>query len=189
MAGNSAPLQLFGDFGFSGGEDTAPNPLQDNQTCINWYAEVDKQNAKEVLGLLGCPGLVQLVAAPGGGAPGFSLTVSTTYPLRKDWENDSPGFPLYNGTSGAYIGIPTSISPQVRIYNRNRTAPGTLGGDGNTYILSVANGSVLTPASPNAFEAPIQTNNQQNNQNKFHDPGGSYYIGLVMPHLNGNCGV
>src|SRR6266404_64460 len=69
MADNSAPLQLFGDFGFSGGEDTAPNPLQDNQTCINWYAEVNKQNAKEILGLLGCPGLVQLVAAPGGGIP------------------------------------------------------------------------------------------------------------------------
>jgi hypothetical protein len=72
--GNNGPLQLFGDFGFVGGEDTAPNYLQNAQTCINWYAEVDQQNPKEVLALLGCPGLVQLTAAPGGGAPGFLVT-------------------------------------------------------------------------------------------------------------------
>jgi hypothetical protein len=77
MAGESAPLQLFGDFGFVGGEDTAPNPLQNNQTCINWYVEVDKQNAKEVVGLLGCPGLFQLAAAPGGGSPGGTVSGGT----------------------------------------------------------------------------------------------------------------
>lgn len=76
MAGNSAPLQLFGDFGWAGGEDTAPNPLQDAQKCINFYPEVDIQNTKEVIGLLGCPGLQQLVAAPGGGAPGFTISMT-----------------------------------------------------------------------------------------------------------------
>jgi len=80
MAGISEPLQLFGDFGWSGGEDLAPNPLQDAQTCVNWYAEVNKQNAKEILGMNACPGLVQLVAAPGGGAPGFT-NMMTTWPL------------------------------------------------------------------------------------------------------------
>ena len=49
------PLQLFGDFGFVGGEDTAPNPLQDRQLCIDMYPEVNQQNAKEVLALLGPP--------------------------------------------------------------------------------------------------------------------------------------
>lgn len=93
MAGNSAPLELFGDFGFVGGEDVAPNPAQDRQICINFYPEVNRQNPKEVLGLLGAPGLAQLVAAPGGGAPGFSATMAqwplpssvTNLPVRGMW--------------------------------------------------------------------------------------------------------
>ncbi|RQS63837.1 hypothetical protein [Burkholderia sp. Bp8984] len=91
MAG---PLALFGDFGFVGGQDSAPNPQQDNQICINWYAEIDQQNAKEPIGLLGCPGLTQLVAAPGGGAPGFSSSMTQwpkpyagpSLPVRGLWE-------------------------------------------------------------------------------------------------------
>ena len=78
--GQGGPLQLFGDFGFAGGQDVAPDPSQNRQICINYYAEVNKQNPKEVLALLGTPGLVQLCAAPGGGAPGFSSTM-TTWPL------------------------------------------------------------------------------------------------------------
>lgn len=77
MAGNYGPLNFFGDFGFAGGQDAAPNPLQDDQMCINFYAEVDPQNPKEAVGLLGCPGLLQLTAAPGGGAPGFNSTMTT----------------------------------------------------------------------------------------------------------------
>ena len=79
MADAQGGLPIFGDFGFVGGEDVAPNPLQDNQKCINFYPESNKQNAKEILALLGCPGLQQLVAAPGGGAPGFSPT-TTAWP-------------------------------------------------------------------------------------------------------------
>ena len=74
------PLSLFGDFGFVGGEDVAPNSLQNAQRGVNFYAEVDQQNPKEVVGLLGCPGLTQLVAASGGGAPGFNSTM-TTWPV------------------------------------------------------------------------------------------------------------
>lgn len=80
MAGSPGPLNFFGDFGFAGGQDAAPNHLQDDQMCINFYPEVDPGNSKEVLGLLGCPGLTQLVAAPGGGAPGFS-TATTQWPM------------------------------------------------------------------------------------------------------------
>ncbi|WP_167313405.1 hypothetical protein [Ralstonia insidiosa] len=94
MAGNNGPLNFFGDFGLAGGQDSAPNPRQDNQLCINWYVEIDPQNAKEPLGLLGCPGLTQLVAAPGGGAPGFSSTMTQwpkpysgpNLPVRGMWE-------------------------------------------------------------------------------------------------------
>lgn len=95
MAGISSPLQLFGDFGFSGGEDIAPNPLQDNQVCINFYAEVNKQNAKEILGLLGCPGLIQLVAAPGGGVPvpgNGNFAPNTLLLLHFDGTNGSTSF-------------------------------------------------------------------------------------------------
>lgn len=74
------PLQLFGDFNFVGGQDVAPLPLQNNQICINFYPEVDKENPKETLALLGCPGLTQLVAAPGGGAPGFTPS-TTAWPM------------------------------------------------------------------------------------------------------------
>lgn len=104
MAGISESLQLFGDFGWSGGEDVAPNPLQDAQTCINFYPEINKQNAKEILGMLGCPGLVQLVAAPGGGAPGFTSAMTTwplpstvtNLPVRGQWE-------LPNGTNALAV--------------------------------------------------------------------------------------
>lgn len=94
MAGNNGPLQLFGDMGWSGGQDIAPNPLQNNQICVNFYAEVDQQNPKEIVGLLGCPGLNPLVSAPGGGAPGFSSAMTqwpqpssvTNLPVRGFWE-------------------------------------------------------------------------------------------------------
>lgn len=87
------PLQLFGDFGFVGGENTDPNPLQNRQQCINFYPEVDQQNPKEVLALLGCPGLAQLCAV-GSGAPGFNASMTvwpqpsavTNLPVRGFWE-------------------------------------------------------------------------------------------------------
>ncbi len=77
MINNSSPLALFGDFGFVGGHDVAPDELQNTQICINYYPEVDKQNPKEVVALLGCPGLIQVAAAPGGGSPGFTPGMTT----------------------------------------------------------------------------------------------------------------
>lgn len=104
MAGNSAPLQLFGDFGFAGGDDVAPNHAQNDQICINFYGEINKQNPKEMLGLLGCPGLIQVAAAPGGGAPGFSSSMTawprastvTNLPVRCMW-------PLPGGTTAMVV--------------------------------------------------------------------------------------
>lgn len=69
-------FDLFGDFTFNAGHDPAPDPYQNNQLCINYYPEVNKQNPKEAISLLACPGLLQLVAAAGGGAPGFSSTMT-----------------------------------------------------------------------------------------------------------------
>ena len=61
------PLQLFGDFGFVGGENVAPDQRQNAQLCYNFYPEIDQQNAKKVIALLGCPGLIVKATAPGGG--------------------------------------------------------------------------------------------------------------------------
>lgn len=52
-------------FDFVGGSYEAANPLQDAQTCINWFPEIDKDDgAKSPIALLGCPGLT-LAAATG----------------------------------------------------------------------------------------------------------------------------
>ena len=117
------------------------------------------------------------------------VTSSVTNPLAKIWENDLTGFPLWNGSTGDYVGVPTGFAgAMVRIYDRFKTAPGLIGGDGNTYQLSVTDGSVQPPAAPSDFEAAIQTNNIDNSQKKFKDSG-TYYAGLVMPHAAGTCGV
>lgn len=70
-------LEVFGDFSFVGGDNTLANPFQDRQACINWYMEASISKAsKTVTSLLSCPGLIQLAAAPGGGAPGFSTSMT-----------------------------------------------------------------------------------------------------------------
>ena len=88
------PLQLFGDFGFVGAEDNTANPFQDSQQCINYFAELSpSKSAKEIGSLLGTPGLIQVAAAPGGGAPGFSSSMTawpqpssiTNLPVRGMW--------------------------------------------------------------------------------------------------------
>lgn len=73
------PLELFGDFSFVGGEDLTANQFQDQQVCLNWFVEATPNKAaKEVKALLGRPGLIQVGAAPGGGAPGNQ---PTSWPL------------------------------------------------------------------------------------------------------------
>lgn len=65
-------------WGFVGPSYRAANPLQDNQTCINWYVEIDpnepnpqgpvmeEAEAKTAVGLLGVPGLSALNTAYSG---------------------------------------------------------------------------------------------------------------------------
>src|SRR5581483_2735779 len=70
-------IDVFGDFSFVGGDNTPANPFQDRQVAINWYPELSPSKAsKTVASLLGCPGLIQLLAAPGGGAPGYSTSMT-----------------------------------------------------------------------------------------------------------------
>jgi hypothetical protein len=70
-------IDIFGDFSFVGGDNTPANPFQDRQVCINWYPEISASKAsKTVTSLLTCPGLIQLLAAPGGGAPGYSTSMT-----------------------------------------------------------------------------------------------------------------
>ncbi len=86
-------FDVFGDFGFVGGTDQPADPYQNSQLCLNYYPEANKQNPKEILALLGRPGLDPLCNAPGGGAPGFSNTQTvwpqassiTNLPVRGCW--------------------------------------------------------------------------------------------------------
>lgn len=87
-------LELFGDFGFAAGSDETAFPYQDAQRCINFYPEASPSRmAKAAVALLGCPGLTQLIAAPGGGAPGFTPGMTqwpqpsavTNLPVRGFW--------------------------------------------------------------------------------------------------------
>lgn len=87
-------LEIFGDFSFAGSDNTTANPFQDRQACINWYPEISPSKAaKTIVSLLGAPGLIQIVAAPGGGAPGFSTSMTawpqpysgTNLPVRGCW--------------------------------------------------------------------------------------------------------
>lgn len=87
-------LDLFGEFGAIGGFNAAASRYFDIQSCINFYPELSpSKRAKEVAALLGAPGLVQVAAAPGGGAPGFSPSMTawpkpssvTNLPVRALW--------------------------------------------------------------------------------------------------------
>ena len=146
--GNAGPLQLFGDFGFVGGQDVAPNPLQNNQICINWYPEVDQQNPKQVLSLLGCPGLNPLVSAPGGGAPGFSSTMTawpapssvTNLPVRGFWELPGGQTALVVIANVCYLITVSSAATATSFPTLALTAVGTLLTSTGTVSIADDNG-------------------------------------------------
>jgi len=84
------PLDLFADFGFVGAEDTAPDAYQDRQQTINYYPEISpNKNAKEVVALLGAPGLIQLATAgptlPPLGSTWPLPSAVTNLPVRGFW--------------------------------------------------------------------------------------------------------
>jgi hypothetical protein len=140
------PLQLFGDFGFVGGEDTAPDYLQNAQTCINFYPEVDQQNPKEVLALLGCPGLVQLVAPFGGGVPVSGSAIPTSSVIQLcEVSMSAPTWPTNIYTGGTQnCPIIVGVVPTVDVINRNYQGNSAVNaaGDGNVYHYSFSTGAL-----------------------------------------------
>ena len=118
------PLQLFGDFDFVGGDDTAANPYQDRQQTINWYVEVSPSKAaKEVTALLGTPGLIQLATAgptlPPLGTTWPAPSSITNLPVRGAWV--LPGYKqaICVIGNGCYLVQIISLG--------SSTTPGTLG--------------------------------------------------------------
>jgi len=120
-------LELFGDFNFIGGFDTGANPYQDQQVCINWYPEVaQNQSPKEPVSLLSAPGLVQVAAAPGGGAPGFSNTTTQwpkpytgpSLPVRAMW--------VLGGRSQALVVIGSTLYLATATVQGSQTVPSSL---------------------------------------------------------------
>jgi hypothetical protein len=57
-------MDVFGDFGFSGGFDMTADSYQDSQICLNYFPEVSpSRSAKVAAALLGAPGLIELASA------------------------------------------------------------------------------------------------------------------------------
>jgi hypothetical protein len=83
-------LDLFGDFGFVGSDNTTANPYQDRQQTINWYVELSpSKGSKTEVALLGCPGLIQLATAgptlPPLGNSWPAPSAVTNLPVRGAW--------------------------------------------------------------------------------------------------------
>lgn len=101
-------MDIFGDFGFVGGEDTTASPYQDNQITINWYAEVSpSKGAKVAAALLGCPGLIQLITAgptlpPLGNAWPQPSSI-TNLPVRGLWPLRASNQALAVISNGCYL--------------------------------------------------------------------------------------
>ena len=82
------PLDIFGDFGFVGADNTTANPYQDRQQCINFYPEISvSRDSKVAVSLLGCPGLNQLAGPtiPPLGANWPLPSTVTNLPVRGEW--------------------------------------------------------------------------------------------------------
>jgi hypothetical protein len=75
------PLQGT-DFGFVGGSYEAAMVLQDAQRLINWFIEADPNpRAKEMLALLGCPGLNPVASSQAGQVRGAWVLPGSTQAL------------------------------------------------------------------------------------------------------------
>jgi hypothetical protein len=82
-------MDIFGDFGMVGPDDTTSNPFFDNQQTIGYFVEMGLKSAKVPASLLGRPGLIQLATTgPTLVAPttqwGMPSTV-TNLPVRGCW--------------------------------------------------------------------------------------------------------
>ena len=120
-------LEIFGDFNLVGSDYSAANPFQDRQVTINYYVEASPNRAsKTPTALLTCPGLIQLAAAPGGGAPGFTQAMTawpqpssvTNLPVRGLWV--LPGRQTALTVIGSICYLLTAVT------QGSRTTPGTI---------------------------------------------------------------
>lgn len=135
------PLEIWGDFGFAGADNTTANPFQDRQTCINYYPEISpSKTSKVAVSLLGTPGLIQVAAAPGGGAPGFSPSMSA-------WPQPSS---VTNLPVRGCLVLPGYTQAIVVIYNTAYLA--TIVSMGSTTVTGVISlaplGTLLTSTGP-----------------------------------------
>ena len=128
-------LDIFGDFSFVGGDNTPANAFQDSQQTINYYVEVSPSKAsKTPTSLLGCPGLLQLAAAPGGGAPGFTTSMTawpqpsavTNLPVRGCWVLPGQAQGIAVIGSGCYLVTIVSQGSSTTPGVINLTSVGTL---------------------------------------------------------------
>lgn len=135
------PLELFGDFGFVGADNQTSNPFQDRQICLNWYPELSpSKGSKTAASLLGAPGLIQIAAAPGGGAPGFSPSMTawpqpssiTNLPVRGAW--------VLPGRTQALVVIAGTL------YLATALTQGSIGTPGTVSLSSV--GTLATNSGP-----------------------------------------
>lgn len=120
-------LEIFGDFQFVGADYTAANSFQDRQCAINYYPEVSpSRGSKTASALLVCPGLIQIVAAPGGGAPGYTQSMTawpqpsavTNLPVRGSW--------VLPGRQTGLVVIGNTCYLVTMLTQGSRTTPGTL---------------------------------------------------------------
>ena len=110
------------DPGIVGQSYEAALPLQDTQRCVNWYCEIDQnKSAKEPLALLGCPGLLALIATQAGpvrgmwvlpgGLTALVVTGNTLYLITNTIPAINGALPVFTATSvGTLL---TSIGPVV----------------------------------------------------------------------------
>jgi len=175
------------DPGFVGAAYEAPNYLQDTQRCINWYPEISPDpHAKEVIGLLGAPGTLDLV------------TLLAGKPVRQAWV--LPGGIKALAVSGANVYLVTQdatlnliavqvgtlltpIGP-VQIRDNGYVAVIVDGAYGYTYLINTGAFAQITDAGFTGFASRIAMIdgwfifNQANSRNFYLSP---QYLGI-----NGN---
>lgn len=152
------------DFGFVGGAYEAPNLYMDAQKCVNWYPEIDPAKGAKgerygdgVIGLLGCPGLNQVIQLGSGPIRGCwaysdtsSLWVSGNQVYRLDLllPASSTNPATFSGTPVGTIG--SAVGPVVM--QDNGAGGFVFISDGtNGYTYSIATAALTAVVDPAFF--------------------------------------
>ncbi len=158
----SVSLDLFGDFGFTGGMDATTNQYQDAQVCINWYPEVSpSKGAKMAAALLSAPGLIQLTgtALPALTTEWAQPSSVTNLPVRGCWV--LPGWQQALVVIGnlCYLAIVTQQGSENTVGAIDMVQVGTLAT--NSGIVSIrdnnAGGYAIIVDGPNYYLYNIAT--------------------------------